>query len=334
MKKRERIRAAIQKRPVDRPPIALWRHFPKDDLDSERFAQRVVEFQNKFDFDFVKVTPAAGYMDEMYGAQMRAAENREGTRDHVTRAVNDWHDWAKIETLDKSNRVFQREYASLKLIAERLGHEAPILQTIFSPLTAARNLAGDQLMLHLREHPAETHRALEHLAKTILNFALYSVEAGADAIFFATQVATRDFMTPEESRGFGQAYNLTLLQELKGKVDFILLHAHGENIFFDHLSKYPVQIMNWHDRKTWPSLAEGKRLFNGAVAGGIDEWEVLAGGTREQIQAQVRDAIQQTGGTGLIVAPGCVIPIDTPEENIRAARQAVETTTISSTGGN
>jgi uroporphyrinogen decarboxylase len=194
-------------------------------------------------------------------------------------------------------------------------------------------LAGDDLILHLREHPAELHQALEHLAKTILNFALYSVEAGADAIFFATQVATRDFMTPEESRGFGQAYNLTLLQELKGKVDFILLHAHGENIFFDHLSKYPVQIMNWHDRKTWPSLAEGKRLFNGAVAGGIDEWEVLAGGTREQIQAQVRDAIQQTGGTGLIVAPGCVIPIDTPEENIRAARQAVQVTNISSTGG-
>lgn len=324
MKKRERIHAAIQKEPVDRPPIALWRHFPKDDLDSEAFARRVVEFQEKFDFDFVKVTPAAGYMDEMYGAQMRAADNREGTRVHVTRAVNDWRDWAKIETMDRSNPVFQREVASLKLIAERLGHEAPILQTIFSPLSAARNLAGDQLILQLREHPAETHQAIERLAKTILNFALCSIEAGADAIFFATQVATRDFMTPEESRGFGQAYNLTLLQELRGKVDFILLHAHGENIFFDHLSKYPVQIMNWHDRKTWPSLAEGKRLFSGAVAGGIEEWEVLAGGTGEQIQAQIREAIRQTGGTGLIVAPGCVIPIDTPEENIRAAREAVE----------
>jgi uroporphyrinogen decarboxylase len=322
--KRERVHAAIKRQPVDRQPIALWRHFPKDDLDPETFARRVVEFQNKYDFDFVKVTPAAGYMDEMYGAQLRDAGNREGTREHITRAVNDWHDWAKVQTLDRSNPVFQREHTAMQLIRQQLGGEAPILQTIFSPFSAARNLAGDRILQDLREHPAEVHHALEHLSRTILNFALYSVEAGADAIFLATQVATRDFVTEAESQAFGQAYNLTLINELRGKVDFILLHIHGENIYFEHLVKYPVQIANWHDRKTWPTLAEGKKLFRGAVAGGIDEWGTLASGTREQIQAQVRDAIEQTEGRGLILAPGCVIPIDTPEANIRAAREAVE----------
>jgi uroporphyrinogen decarboxylase len=324
MNKRDRIHAAIKRQPVDRQPIALWRHFPKDDLDSARFAHRVVEFQRKFDFDFVKATPAAGYMDEMYGAQLRDAGNREGTRDHVTHTVNDWRDWAKIETLDKSNPVFQREYASMKMIREELGREVPILQTIFSPLSSAKNLAGDRLVQDLREHPAELHRALERLGKTTLNFAFHAVEAGADAIFLSTQVATRDLVTAEEMRAFDQAYTLTIINELRTKVEFILLHVHGENVYFDHLSKYPVQIINWHDRKIPPTLSEGQRLFHGAVAGGVDEWGVLTQGTREQIQAQIRDAIQQTGGTGLIVAPGCVIPIDTPEENIRAARAAVE----------
>ncbi len=324
MKKRERIHAAIKKQPVDRQPIALWRHFPKDDLNPETLAQRVVEFQNKFDFDFVKVTPAAGYMDEMYGASLQDAGNREGTRTHVTRAVNDWHDWAKVQTLDRSNPVFQREHQAMKLIRRQLGHDVPILQTIFTPFSAARNLAGDRLQRDLREHPAEVHHALEHLTRTILNFAFDSIEAGADAIFLATQVATRDFVTEDESRAFGQAYNLTMINQLHGKVDFILLHIHGENIYFDHLARYPVQVVNWHDRKTPPTLAEGKKVFHGAVAGGIDAWDTLAGGTPDQVRAQVRDAIQQTAGTGLIVSAGCVIPIDTPEENIRAAREAVE----------
>jgi uroporphyrinogen decarboxylase len=324
MNKRDRIHAAIKKQSVDRQPIALWRHFPKDDQESAKFARRVVEFQRRFDFDFVKVTPAAGYMDEMYGAQLKDAGNREGTREHVARAVNDWRDWTKIDTLDMSNPVFQREYASMKMIREELGREAPILQTIFSPLSSARNLAGDRFVQDLREHPAELHRALEHLGRTTLNFAFQSVEAGADAIFISTQVATRDLLTPEEMRAFDQTYTLTILNELRSKVEFILLHVHGENVYFDQLAKYPVQIINWHDRKISPTLAEGKGLFQGAVAGGVDEWGVLAGGTREQIQEQVRDAIKQTGGTGLIIAPGCVIPIDTPEENIRAAREAVE----------
>ncbi len=324
MNKRERIRAAIKRQPVDREPVALWRHFPKDDLNPETFARDVVEFQQKYDFDFVKVTPAAGYMDEMYGGQLRDAGNREGTREHVTRTVNDWRDWAKVQTLDKSNPVFQREYASLKLIRQQLGDEVPILQTIFSPLSSARNLAGDRVCKDAHEHPAEVHHALEHLTRTILNFAYNSIEAGADALFFATQVATRDCLTVDEYRAFGMAYNLTVLNELRNKVDWTLLHAHGEDIYFDLLAKFPVQIINWHDRKTWPSLAEGKKIFPGAVAGGIDEWGTLVNGTREQIQDQVRDAVQQTGGTGLVIAPGCVIPIDTPEENIRAVREAVE----------
>lgn len=324
MNKRERVHAAIKRQPVDRQPIALWRHWPNDDQDSAKFARRVVEFQKKFDFDLVKVTPAAGYMDEMYGAKLRDAGNREGTRDHITRTVNDWRDWANIGTLDESNPVFQREVASMQLIRAELGRDVPILQTIFSPLSAAKNLAGDRLVQDLREHPAELHHALEHLGKTTLNFALSSLKAGADAIFFATQVATSDFVTEAESRAFGQAYNLTILNELHGKADFILLHAHGEHLYFEHLAQYPVQIMNWHDRKTWPTLTEGKRLFHGAVAGGVEEWGTLAGGTREQIQAQIQDAIRQTEGTGLILAPGCVIPVDTPEASIAAARQAVD----------
>jgi uroporphyrinogen-III decarboxylase len=47
-------------------------------------------------------------------------------------------------------------------------------------------------------------------------------------------------------------------------------------------------------------------------------------GTPEQVRAQVRDAIEQTDGIGLIVTAGCVISTDTPEENITAARKAVE----------
>jgi uroporphyrinogen decarboxylase len=324
MNKRERIRAAIHHQTVDRPPIALWRHFPGDDLHPERFARRVIDFQNAYDFDFVKVTPAASYVAEMYGAQLHDAGNREGTRTHGTRVVNDWHDWTRIEPIAFDNPVLLRECDSIRRIRTGLGKEVPIMQTLFSPLSCARTLAGDRLLQDLREHPGEVMHALQHLGTTMERFAHTSIEAGADALFLATQVASRDVLTPVESRAFGQSYNLTLLNELRGHVEFILLHIHGENIYYDHLFKYPVHIVNWHDRKTPPSLKEGKALFHGAVAGGIDEWNVLAAGTPAQIRAQIHDAIAQTDGMGLVVSAGCVIPTDTPDENIRAARAAVE----------
>jgi uroporphyrinogen-III decarboxylase len=41
------------------------------------------------------------------------------------------------------------------------------------------------------------------------------------------------------------------------------------------------------------------------------------------VAAEVRDALAQTGGRGHILAAGCVIPVDTPEENIRAVTEAL-----------
>jgi uroporphyrinogen decarboxylase len=323
MNKYQRLGAAIHKQHVDRPPVALWRHFPGDDLDPEKLARRVVEFQNRYDFDFVKVTPAASYVAELYGGELQAAGNREGTRTHVRRVIQDWQDWSTIKPVELDHPVMQREREAIRRIRHELGKEVPILQTIFSPLSCARTLAGDRFVEDMREHPGAFQHALQALGTTMERFAFNSIEAGADALFLSTQVASRSVLSPEESRGYGQRYNLTLINELHGHVDFILLHIHGEDIYYEHLFKYPVQIVNWHDRKTAPSLQEGKALFDGAVAGGIDEWGVLQT-TPDAIMAQVKDAIQQTDGTGLIVAPGCVIPIDTPPLNIRAVREAVE----------
>src|SRR5574341_274810 len=121
MNHRERVHAALRGEPVDRVPVALWRHFPNDDLRAEMLAARVVAFQDKFDFDFVKVTPASGYPAEMYGATFRDGRNREGTRAYITRPVNALGDWEKIAPLDATNPVFVRELAALKIIRDKLG---------------------------------------------------------------------------------------------------------------------------------------------------------------------------------------------------------------------
>lgn len=323
MDKRERLHAAINRQKPDRVPIALWRHFPRADVRAEGLAEHVIAFQKEFDFDFVKVTPAAGYPAEMYGARLVDAGNREGTRNYLARPVNDWREWDRIHALDSSNPVFERERAAIRLIRAGAGDEVPILQTLFSPLTCAKNLRGEGLVDDLRNHPEALHRALESITLTMMRFALDCAAEGADAMFFATQLASSHWITQAEYREFGERYDRLVLDAIRGHADFVLLHAHGEDIYFDLLAQYPVQMINWHDRKTPPTLAEAGTKFAGARVGGFEEWGILAGGTPEQCQAQAREAIAQTDGIGLVLGPGCVLPTDTPVENIRAARQAV-----------
>ena len=329
MNHRERINAALRGGLVDRVPVALWRHFPGDDVHAEKLAARAVEFQKKFDFDFVKVTPASGFRGEMYGATYVDGKNREGTRAYVTLPVQALNDWEKIVPLDASNPVFVREFTAIKLIRQQLGADVHVLQTIFSPLSTAQNLARDRVWEDLRAHPDVLQRALRAITETTARFAIANLRAGADAIFFATQTATAQSLTRDEFRAYGAPYDLQVLEAIRAaKPDFIFLHIHGLDIYFDELMNYPVQVLNWHDRRTAPSLKEAREILRAAqnnktIAGGIDEWNVLADKSREDVLAQARDAIAQAGERGFILAAGCVTLVDTPEENIRAAVEAV-----------
>lgn len=329
MNHRERIQATLRGEPTDRVPVALWRHFPGDDLQPETLAARTVAFQQKFDFDFVKVTPAGGYPAEMYGSQLGDKGDREGTRAHIVRAVNTLDDWAKIAPLDESNFVFQREMRALKLIRAQLGNDVHILQTVFSPLYSAGNIARERMLGDLRAHPDVLHRALKAITETTIRFAVASLRAGADAIFLATQMASPSVVNENEFGEFGERYDLQVIQGIRAaKPEFILLHIHGLDIYFDRLAKWDVDMINWHDRRTPPSLRAARELLRATrhdkvLLGGISEWDTLCNGTRQAITAEARDAIMQSSAKKFILGAGCVIPIDAPDDNVRTVRESV-----------
>jgi uroporphyrinogen decarboxylase len=42
------------------------------------------------------------------------------------------------------------------------------------------------------------------------------------------------------------------------------------------------------------------------------------------VAAEVRDALAQTGGRGVIIGPGCVLPLATPDAHLAAVVAAVK----------
>ena len=55
MTKRERIKAALAGETVDRVPVAFWRHWPGDDQKPDSLAMVALDFQLRYDLDFIKV---------------------------------------------------------------------------------------------------------------------------------------------------------------------------------------------------------------------------------------------------------------------------------------
>jgi hypothetical protein len=59
--KLERVLAALKRQPTDRPPYAFWRHFPDVDRNPAALAQSTLRFHERYQSDFLKVTPNGGY---------------------------------------------------------------------------------------------------------------------------------------------------------------------------------------------------------------------------------------------------------------------------------
>ncbi len=324
MNKRERLQAAISGQPVDRTPVALWRHFPVDDQRPEDLAAAQIEFQTLYDFDFVKVTPASSFCVKDWGAQDEWRGNPEGTRDYVGRVINKATDWYSLKPLDPVKGHLGEQIHALELIRAGLPPETPVIQTIFSPLSQAKNLVGpDLLPIQVRHHPDELRAALSVITETTVRFVEAVKRTGVDGIFYAMQMASARQFTEAEYQQFGEPYDRKILEAAQD-LWLNVLHLHGEPVMFDLAAQYPVHIINWHDRETYPSLAEGQDHFNGSVCGGWRQWETMVLGTPEQVRAEAQEAITQTGGRRLILGTGCVTPITAPRANLRAARNVVE----------
>ncbi len=321
---RERLEATLSGQKPDRTPVSLWRHFPVDDLFPEELAASIVRFQEKFDFDFVKITPASSFCLQDYGLRDAWQGNPEGSKQVVFHPVSKEADWLKIKPLDPRKGALSAQLKCIQLIRKTLPESTPIIQTIFSPLSQAKNLVGkENLISHLRMYPEQVKQALHAITQTTRDFIEECAALKIDGIFYAVQHAQYSLLSLAEFREFGSSFDKQVLESAQ-PLWFNVGHLHGTNVMFEELSSFPIQVLNWHDRETEPNLKDGKANFIGTVCGGLRQWETLAYGSPDQIINESKDAIHQTSDTRFILGTGCVTPVIAPDVNIVAARKAVE----------
>lgn len=322
---RQRLETCLAGERPDRTPVALWRHFPVDDQTPGGLADAALNFQRTFDFDLVKYTPASSFCLKDWGSQDEWRGEPEGTRDYTIQVIQHPEDWLRLEALDPYKGYLGAQLESLRLLIRELGPDVPVIQTVFNPLSQAKNLVGqDRLSAHLRQYPNAVLDGLKTITETTRRFTQAAIETGVAGVFFAVQHAQYGIMSEAEYQQFGRIFDLQVL-EPAGALWLNMLHLHGENVMFDLFTDYPVQVINWHDRETPPNLRAAKERFPGVVVcGGLRRQETVVLGTPQDVIAEAADAIDQTDGLRFILGTGCVTPTIAPYGNLMAVRKVVE----------
>ncbi len=326
MSKKERVMAAINKQEVDRIPFGMWYHVPHVDQDPVELAEVQIQQALDYDLDFIKLMPFGNYSAADYG--LSCTYYCMPHRPVLERkfAIETPEEWGELKPLSGSFGSHGKTLMIAQQVAKqqkKKGLQLPFVQTIFSPLTTAKKLAGMRLFQDMRSHPDYVHQALKAITQTCIDFVAENLAAGVSGFFFASQCATRDWVTEEEYREFGVRYDLQVIETFKDPTFFNIVHIHGDNTWFSLMASYPVQCLNWHDRWVAPDMAQARKLSDKCFMGGINEtW--LKTATPDQITVHVREAVVTAGRRGLMVTPGCVADPTTPVENYIACRRALD----------
>ena len=324
MTKRQRVTAALRGDQVDRAPVSAWMHFPLMDRTAEGQVEAFRQFQEKYDWDFMKLMFRSTFLLEDWGCRYEEYQRPLGYWLLNKLAVNSVGDWKKLQVLDAHKGALGEMLQVVRGVKTAMGREDLFkLATIFVPIMVAKQISGDRVFQDLRDNPREVHRALEIITESLKRFAVACIENGCDGVFYASQCASTDLMTVKEYREFGRPYDLAVLDAFRDKSQFTMMHICGKNIMFDEFLDYRVDAYNWDDRTTAPSLAQARKKTDKCLIGGIDKMGVLRTGAVKDVTTEAKASIAAAGVTKLILAAGCGIPMDVPEANLKALGAAV-----------
>jgi uroporphyrinogen decarboxylase len=232
---------------------------------------------------------------------------------------------AALCPVDPHADALGEQLAALAAIRAAVGPDVPIIWTIFSPLMVLPFLVRGgraQALALLRSDPAAVERGLGAIAETLTAYARACLAAGADGVFYATNVATRALMTAEECRRFQRPFDRPILAAVE-EAPFTLLHVCGQDVLFDEFADYPVTAFSWALLPGNPSLKEGQRRTGRAVVGGLPAKPHIAAMTAEALAARARSAIDEMSARWLLLGPDCSINPETPETLLHAVGAVV-----------
>lgn len=311
-----RVLGALEGADSEGPPVSLWKHYHLQDRAPRRLAETTVEFAQRFDIDLIKLTPSGLYGVQDWGVGLQFGVSDEDAPFVISSPISRISDWGSLNPLSPELGALGRELELCGHVSRLLDGERPFMMTIFSPLTLAQKIAGDSVYEHLREDPAEMHKALGVIRDTVVDYARACLQAGVPGFFLATQQASRQVLNEAEFREFGLAYDQDVASAIR-EAPIRMLHVCGEDIMFESASQLDVNCLSWSAGGSNPDVDEAGRMTGKALAAGLS-LDTLAEGSPRECADMVRGVLESDVTQGLILAPDCVVKLHSPDVNLEA----------------
>ena len=326
MSPRERVLAALARRPTDRPALgsatsvivtelmdASGAAFPEAHRDAELMARLAATACTELGHDILMP-----YFSVHHEAAALGCEVVWGRRDLMPDSRH--HPCTTADDIaipaDFLEHPACRVICDAVALLRRRFPDVAVLGKVFGPWTLAYHLFGTQefLMMTLLD-PPQVHEILRRLKAVTVMFSEAQVAAGADALTLGDH-ATGDLCSPEAYRDFLMPVHEELVRRIAAP---LVLHICGNTASrIDTICRTGVAAFHVDTKVPCARAREivGDRL---ALMGGVNNPQTLCFGTPEDVRNEVAAALEARFE---IVGPECAVPLNAPLSQMHALTAA------------
>lgn len=338
--KRERVECVLQGKLADRPPVTAYRHFPNQERRPEDLANIMLDWQNRYDWDIVKIHPTAVYMQEVYGDQYDYDHYVEEIFPTKVASATTSDDLSIFTRKHMDAPVLQDMVRAVELIKAGLKEDVPVYQTLFTPLTVITNVLecpmvrrhfpaarkDNKIFDIIRRQEDDLLQALDNVTDTYIEYWRALREAGVDGLFYAGIAwARQNYMELGEWEKFVKHFDLKFLNEVKKDGGQIMYHTCGIQSNPQRFADYPLDILHWDQGAEGnPQIPEALGFLGDITPmGGVDEM-VFGTNSAQKIAQLTQEEVRRNREIPFILAPYCSVSIHTSDEELMAFRKGAE----------
>jgi uroporphyrinogen decarboxylase len=288
--------------------ISFWKHHPISDQHGQTLAHEAIDFQNKFHFDFLKLTPAGDWLAVCYGAEDEVWENDAVGRRKITGfPLKEIKDFYQLQAFTFQEKLLVEIIQALEICCRAVS--VPVYATIFCPLSQLIQIAGLDLFLKVAQiEPEAILAALAVINQNTLSVIETAAMKGVKGLYYVTQHMQTDLLSPDLYQQFGKPSDEHCLLKAAEVFDSIIFHLHGHDCYTCIAKDIPKLRLHC--------------TFNSSIKNSMEEtgYPIIYGLPASTLQQtnteQECHDILKKFPHNLLLTCDCVLPIAFPDEQI------------------
>ncbi len=331
MTSRERFLAALDRRPVDRTPVAnptsiatvelmdlVDAYFPMANRDPELMARLAATGYTELGFDSIMPVFSIIQESSALGCKMQWEQKDNWPTVRMREPIWELPEDVHIPDGFLDHQDTRCVLDAIRILRREFGDEVAIIGKTMGPWTLGYHCFGvEPFLLMSYDDPAMTRDALDRMKEISVLFGVAQIEAGADALTFPDH-ATGDLVSGEYYLRFLKDLHIEMVERIPIP---LILHICGRTVDrMGYIAETGMAAFHY-DSKNRPQESMDTVAGDIALAGNVNNPETLfskgPAEVRQEVVANLEAGVQ-------MIAPECAIPLQTPIENLLEIPLAVK----------